>query len=143
VLRRNGWARQKRASLRPPPARNWRSEGLPPSEGKAPLPPCGDVVLSSAPTAFLWRRNLLLLLSWRWNRKIFLIIAVLPQLDRPCFSLIGLIFFSRHPQRRYPPNFLHGCISRLNPTTRRYPPNFFHSCSGSNSTNSTPASFTL
>jgi len=115
VLRRNGWARQKRASPRPPPARNWRSEGLPPSEGKAPLPPCGDVVLSSAAIAFLLRRNLLLM-SWRWSRKLLLIIAVLLQLDRPCFSLIGLIFVSQHSQRRNPPNFLHSCSSRSKPT---------------------------
>ncbi|KAK8638351.1 hypothetical protein V6N13_136782 [Hibiscus sabdariffa] len=30
----------------PPPARKRRSEGLPPSEGKAPRPPCGEGFLS-------------------------------------------------------------------------------------------------
>ncbi|KAL6999226.1 hypothetical protein U1Q18_000386 [Sarracenia purpurea var. burkii] len=36
----------KTKTKEPPPARKRRSDGLPPSEGRAPRPPCGDGLLS-------------------------------------------------------------------------------------------------
>lgn len=47
----------------PPPARKRRSEGQPPSEGKAPRPPCGDGIWCLSSTGRLKAKTL----RWIWT----------------------------------------------------------------------------
>ena len=55
----------------PPPARNKRSDGLPPSEGKAPRPPCGEGLLCATEPLRRTER------AWTMRRTT-LCIAVMP-----------------------------------------------------------------
>ncbi|MFS7985399.1 hypothetical protein Hanom_Chr11g00997931 [Helianthus anomalus] len=43
--------------MEPPPARKRRSEGLPPSDGKAPRPPCVEGLLSMVIERPFWRTD--------------------------------------------------------------------------------------
>lgn len=76
--------------LQPPPARKRRSDGQPPSEGNAPLPPWGDGVRCLSPSTV--GSKAILLCFWQW---ITTSISGIPRWNSRCTEKAVVGIFSR------------------------------------------------